>query len=189
MIGYVPSERHQDIHYNTAMIAIHPEQPLDYPAIFEVNKLAFGKENEARLVETLRQSHGFIAELSLVTALDNQIVGHILFSPVVIETSIGDRPVLALAPLAVRPDFQNQGIGSELVRQGLEACHRLGHRIVVVLGHSNFYPRFGFVPARPRGVTAPFPVPDEAWMVLELQPGALSGVQGTVRFPPAFDDV
>jgi putative acetyltransferase len=171
------------------MVTIRPEQPLDYPAIFEVNKLAFDNENEPRLVETLRHAPGFLPELSLVAVLENQIVGHILFSPVVIGTSSGDRSILALAPVAVRQDFQNRGIGSELIRQGLEACRRLGHRIVVVLGHSNFYPRFGFKPARPRGVTAPFPVPDEAWMVLELQPGALSGVQGTVRFPPAFDDV
>ena len=171
------------------MLTIRPEQPLDYSAISEVNNLAFGQENEPRLVEFLRRSPGFIPELSLVAVLENQVVGHILFSPVVIETSTGDSSILALAPMAVRPEFQNQGIGSELVRQGLEACRRLGCRIVVVLGHSDFYPRFGFEPARPKGVSAPFPVSDEHWMVIELHPGALSGVQGTVRFPPAFDDV
>jgi len=171
------------------MIAIRAEQLLDYSAISEVNKLAFGKENEPRLVEILRRSPGFIPDLSLVAVLEDQVVGHILFSPVVIETSAGDIPILALAPLAVRPEFQNQGIGSALVRQGLEACRRLDYRIIMVLGHSNYYPRFGFEPARPKGVSAPFPVPDESWMVIELQPGALSGVQGTVRYPPAFDDV
>jgi putative acetyltransferase len=124
-----------------------------------------------------------------VAVLENKVVGHILFSPVVIETSTTDISILALAPMAVRPEFQNQGIGSELVRQGLEECHRLGSRMVVVLGHSSFYPRFGFEPARPKGVSAPFPVPDKSWMVIELEPGALSGVQGTVRYPPAFDDV
>ena len=171
------------------MITIRPEQNLDYSTIYEVNKLAFGKENEPRLVEILRQSPGFIPELSLVAVSEDQVVGHILFSPVVIETSTGDISILALAPMAVRPEFQNQGIGSELVRQGLEACRRLGCRMVVVLGHSNYYPRFGFEPARPKGISAPFPVPDESWMVIELERGALSGVQGTVRFPPAFDDV
>jgi putative acetyltransferase len=171
------------------MLTIRPEHPLDYSAIFGVNNLAFGKENEPRLVEILRQSPGFNPELSLVAELENQVVGHILFSPVVIETSTGEIPILALAPMAVRPEFQNQGIGSELVRQGLEACRRLGYRIVVVLGHSSFYPRFGFESARPKGISAPFLVSDENWMVIELHSGALSNIQGTVRYPPAFDDV
>ncbi len=171
------------------MVTIRPEQPSDYSVVFEVNKLAFGRENEPRLVEALRQSTGFIPELSLVAVLEDRVVGHILFSPMVFETPAGDISILALAPLAVRPDYQNQGIGSELVRQGLEACRRLEHRVIVVLGHPNFYPRFGFEPAQPKGVSAPFPVPEEAWMVIELQPGALSGIRGTVRYPPAFDDV
>ena len=129
------------------MITIRPEIPLDYSAIFEVNNLAFGKENEPRLVEIQRHSPDFTPELSLVAVLEDQVVGYILFSPVVIEKSGGGISILALAPMAVRPEFQNQGIGSELVRQGLEACRRFGCRMVVVLGHSHFYPRFGFEPA------------------------------------------
>lgn len=169
------------------MITIRPETAEDYAAIHEVNALAFGQEIEPLLVENLRQLPDFIPALSLVAVEDGQVVGHILFSPFVIETKDGAVPALTLAPLAVRPEFQNQGIGSALVRRGLEECRRLGHRIVVVVGHPPYYPRFGFSPARAQGLEAPFPVPDEAFMVLELAPGALEGVAGMVRFPPPFD--
>ena len=170
------------------MITIRPETADDYAAIREVNLLAFGREVEARLVEALRQLPEFIPELSLVAVEAGRVVGHILFSPMVIETKEGAVPALTLAPLAVRPEFQNQGIGSELVRDGLERCRRLGHEIVVVVGHPEYYPRFGFSPARARGLEAPFPVPDEAFLALELVPGALDGVAGTVKFPPPFSD-
>jgi putative acetyltransferase len=168
------------------MITIRPETAEDYAAIREVNLLAFGQEIEPRLVEALRESPDFIPGLSLVAVEGSQVVGHILFSPVVIETKDGSVPALTLAPLAVRPEFQNQGIGSQLVRRGIERCRTLGHRIVVVVGHPTYYPRFGFSPARARGLEAPFPVPDEAFMVLELAPGALDGVAGVVRYSPPF---
>ena len=168
------------------MPTIRPETAEDYDATHEVNALAFGREVESRLVEALRALPDFIAGLSLVVVEASRVVGHILFSPFVIEMKDGAVPALTLAPLAVRPEFQNQGIGSQLVRDGLERCRTLGHRIVVVVGHPNYYPRFGFCPARARGLEAPFPVPDEAFMVLELVPGALDGVAGMVRFPPPF---
>jgi putative acetyltransferase len=169
------------------MTTIHPETAEDYAAIREVNALAFGREVEAVLVEALRESPDFIPELSLVAVEAGRLVGHILFSPLVIETKDGPVPALTLAPLAVRPELQNQGIGSELVRDGLERCRSLGHRIVVVVGHPAYYPRFGFSPAGARGLEAPFPVPDEAFMVLELVSGALEGVAGIVKYPPPFD--
>jgi putative acetyltransferase len=168
------------------MITLRPETIEDYAAIREVNLLAFGRDVEPRLVEALRASPDFIPELSLVAVEAGQVVGHILFSPVAIEMKDGSVPALTLAPLAVRPEFQNQGIGSDLVRRGLEECRRLGHRIVIVVGHAEYYPRFGFSLARAHGLEAPFPVPDEAFMVLELVPGALEGAAGTVRYPPAF---
>jgi len=167
---------------------IRPETPDDYTAIREVNTLAFGREVEARLVENLRRLPDFIPELSLVGIEAGQVVGHILFSPLVIETQEGAVQAVALATLAVRPEFQNQGIGSELVRDGLERCRNLRHRIVVVVGHPAYYPRFGFSPARERGLEAPFPVPDEAFLALELVPGALDGVAGVVRYPPPFGE-
>ena len=90
--------------------------------------------------------------------------------------------------MAVRPEFQNQGIGSELVRQGLNECQRLGHKVVVVVGHPRYYPRFGFSSARAKGLEAPFQVSDEAFMAFELIPGILEGMSGMVKYPPAFEE-
>lgn len=165
-----------------------PETADDYAAVHQVNTLAFGREVEARLIEALRESPEFIPELSLVAVEDGRVVGHILFCPLVIETEDGAAPALALGVLAVRPELQKQGIGSQLVREGLERCRSLGHKIVVVIGHPAYYPRFGFSPARERGLEVPFPVPDDAFLVLELVPGALDGLAGTVRYPPAFGE-
>lgn len=170
------------------MIAIRPETAEDYAAIREVNALAFGREVEPRLVEALRRLSEFIPELSLVAFEGDQMVGHIMFSPLVIETKGGAVSALALAVLAVRSDLQNQGIGSELVRDSLERCRSLGHRIVVVIGHPTYYPRFGFSPARARGLEVPFPVSDEAFLALELVPGALDEIAGMVKYPPPFSE-
>jgi putative acetyltransferase len=171
------------------MITIRPETTEDYDAIHRVNFTAFGKENEPHLVETLRQAADAIPELSLVAVVEGQVVGHILFSPITIEIQNGSVPALSLAPLAVLPEFQNQGIGSALVQSGLKECQRLGHGIVIVLGHPGFYPRFGFTPARARGIDSPFNVSDDVWMALELRPGALDSVRGRAKYPPAFDEV
>jgi putative acetyltransferase len=168
------------------MVTIRLETPKDYAAVREVNRRAFNRENEARLVDTLRQEGGTI---SLVAEAAGQIAGHILFSPMGIETQTGVAPALSLAPMAVLPEFQNRGIGSELARRGLEECRRQGHGVVLVLGHADFYPRFGFSPARSQGIEPPFKAQDEAWMALALQPGALDGVRGTAKYPPAFDEV
>jgi putative acetyltransferase len=172
------------------VITVRAERPEDYAGIHEVNRLAFGRENEARLVEALRKSEGFIPELSLVALKeDGAVIGHILFDPITVLMKEGSLPALALAPLAVLPEFQRQGIGSALVRKGLEECLREGHKVVVVIGHPDYYPRFGFSSARARGLDVAFPVPDEAFLVLELVPGILNGVPGTVQYPPAFEEV
>ncbi len=171
------------------MITVQPKKREDATAIHEINRLGFGRENEANLVENLRKHPDFIQQLSLVAVGDRRILGHILFSPVVIQTNKGDLPGLALAPMAVHPEFQNRGIGSKLVRQGLEWCRNLEHKVVIVVGHPTYYPRFGFTSARAKGLEAPFPVPDEAFLVLELSPGVLSGVTGMVIYPPEFIDV
>lgn len=171
------------------MIRIRPEGPGDYAAIHEVQRLAFGREGEAHLVDTLRQSPSFIRELSLVADRDGRVMGHILFTPAVVKCERCTAPALALAPLAVRPEVQNQGIGSALVRRGLAEAQRLGHTAVVVVGHPAYYPRFGFSSARAKGLEAPFPVRDEAFMVLELVPGTVTGIRGMVEYLPAFRDV
>ncbi len=166
------------------MIVIRAESAADRLAIRDVIVRAFGRDEEARLVEALRASPDFAAALSLIAIDDGRVVGHILFSCIHIRTADADVPALALAPVAVLPERQNQGIGSALIRHGLEECRRLGHRIVVVVGHPSYYPRFGFSPARAKGLDAPFP--DPAFMVQELVPGALDGICGTVEYPPAF---
>lgn len=171
------------------MVTVRPERAKDYEAIHEINKLAFGGEEEVLLVQRLRKSPSFIPELSLVAVKSGRVVGHILFSSIIIETQKGAVPALSLAPMAVLPEFQRQGIGSELVQQGLRESKRLGHNIVVVVGHPGYYPRFEFTSARAKGLEVPFKVPDEAFMVLELIPGALDGIKGTLIYPPEFNEV
>jgi putative acetyltransferase len=171
------------------MMIVRPEREGDYAAIREINALAFGRENEARLVENLRRRADFIPELSLVAVKDRRRLGHILFSPILIQTDKDVFPALALSPIAVHPEFQHQGIGAELLGQGLRRCRNAGHEIIVVIGHPSFYPRFGFTSARVMGLEAPFFVPDEAFMVLELVPGALNGISGMVVYPPEFEEV
>jgi len=166
---------------------IRPETAADYDAIDEVNRLAFGGENEVQLVQALRAAGDFDPRLSLVAERDGVVVGHILFSNMVIASPAGRVPAQSLVPVAVRQALQRQGIGGRLVRAGLRQCRELGHRIVVVVGHPAYYPRFGFSPARRHGLEAPFAVPDDAFMVCGLRPGALQGVRGMVRLASAFD--
>ncbi len=169
---------------------IRTETPFDITDIFAMHNDAFAQDGEARLVNALRKDGDFTADLSLVAIHDDRIIGHVLFPPIMIESdenpgeSVAAR---ALAPLGVDPAFQCQGVGAALLEEGLHACRQLGHRAVIVVGHPGYYPRFGFSTARNFGITAPFPCPDEAFMAIELLPGALDGVHGTVRYPPAFD--
>lgn len=164
-------------------VAIRPETGQDQKAIWSVNQAAFGGDAEANLVDALRD--GGFAEVSLVAEVDGEIVGHILFSRVAIVTNVGTVDALSLAPMAVLPSHQRQGIGNRLVEAGLEACREAGHRIVVVLGHPEFYPRFGFSAELARPLESPFGG-GEAWMALELLPGSLAGVEGQVQFSVPF---
>jgi putative acetyltransferase len=163
-------------------LEVRPENPDDLGAVREVNRQAFGHEDEARLVDALRD--GGYARLSLVAEEGGRIVGHILFSDLPVVTQTGTLHALALAPMAVLPERQRQGIGSRLVREGLRAGAEAGHRIVVVLGHHDYYPRFGFSSQLAGPLKAPFSGP--AFMALELVPGVLAGVAGQVRYPPPF---
>lgn len=164
---------------------IRSEQEEDRPAVHAVNTAAFGREDEAELVDTLRrQAHPLI---SLVALEDNSVVGHIMFTPL----SLTDyHPLLlGLAPMAVVPFRQRTGIGSALVRTGLDACRRLGAHAVFVLGHPEFYPRFGFSPAADFGITCEYDVPHDTFMAIELAPDALRAASGTVSYHAAFRDV
>jgi putative acetyltransferase len=147
-----------------------------------VNRLAFGEEGEGTLVDALRE--GGYTRLSLVAADNGQVLGHILFSDLPIHTPVSLVNALALAPMAVIPSRQRQGIGTALVREGLRLCREQGHRIVVVVGHIDYYPRFGFSPKLAEPLTCPYSGP--TLMALELVPGALNGVIGELKYPPPF---
>jgi putative acetyltransferase len=169
---------------------IRTEIPSDIKGIFTLHNDAFAQDGEARLVNALRHDGDFTADLSLVAVHDDRIIGHVLFPPISIESSDATRksvPARALAPLGVDPAYQCQGVGAALLEEGLNTCRHLGHRAVFVVGHPGYYPRFGFSTARTFGITVDFPCPDAAFMAIELVPGALDGVHGTVRYPPAFE--
>lgn len=168
---------------------IRPERSTDFAAIRNVGEASFGRSAEANLIEALRGVAGFDPSLALVAEESDRVVGHILFSPILIESPLISSPALALAPLCVHPEFQNRGLGSGLVLEGLRECRLRRHGIVVVVGEPVYYERFGFQRASLFGVRPPFEVPDEAFMVVELAPDALHGVNGTVRYSAPFEKV
>lgn len=159
------------------------ENPNELLAIRAVNEAAFGGSEEADLVDQLRAGNS--ALISLVAELGSAVVGHIMFCRMWISTPLGLTPAVALAPVAVHPDHQRQGIGSRLIEHGLELLRRQGEMIVIVVGHRGYYPRFGFSTERAKSLEGPFP--REAFMAMELQVGALDGVRGSVVYPPAFE--
>jgi putative acetyltransferase len=161
---------------------IRPECAGDAPVVAALNREAFGGDEEVLLIERLRADR--LIAVSLVAVEDASLVGHILFSDLAVE--VDGRPVRAvsLAPMCVRTDRQRQGIGSVLVRAGLDAVRDAGYAAVIVLGHPEFYPRFGFSAALAARLAAPFAGP--AFMAVELVPGALDGTRGAVTYPPAF---
>jgi len=165
------------------MIEIRAERPGDEAAIRHVNEHAFGAPGEARLVDQLRAAHK--AVVSLVAVRGDDLVGHILFSPVTIAEAPPSLRAVGLAPMAVLPEYQHQGIGSRLVNEGLAACRAAGYDAVVVLGHVGFYPRFGFSKAGDAGLENEYGATD-AFMVRELRGGALTHVSGLVTYAPEF---
>lgn len=162
-------------------MTVRSENPGDLAersAVRSVNEAAFGRPDEADLVDALRSEQVILA--SLVAERDHQIVGHILFSRMWIDTV----PAVALAPVAVLPEHQRQGIAATLIHIGIKRMRARGEHIVTVLGHPGYYERFGFAAESARHLESPFP--PEAYMALELTPGALAGVRGKVRYPAAF---
>jgi putative acetyltransferase len=171
------------------MLSFACETNDDLVSIREVVTAAFGQTDEAKLIEVIRNSQNFIPELSIVAVEDGEVLGHILFSAIGIEAQGQIVPALALAPLAVTPNCQRQGIGSQLIQNGLSKCRQLDHSIVVVVGHPHYYGRFGFQKASQFSLHSSISFPDEVFMVLELKPGALSNISGTVRYPAYFEEV
>ena len=165
-------------------VEIRPEQPEESVQVRAVNALAFGSDDEGRLVDAVRQREESL--ISLVAVDGDTVVGHILFSPVTIATPEGEYQTVGLGPMSVHPDFQRQGVGGSLIRRGLEACRAAGYGVVVVLGHPSYYPRFGFTRAGTHGIHWEQEVPGDAFMVMELTPGALEGCSGVARYLPEF---
>ena len=189
LMGFIDFWKRSILKFDSVMLSFTRETDDDIASIGQVVTTAFGDMKVAELVETIRNSSNFIPELSLVAVENEDVLGHILFSRLVIEAQEQTVPALALAPLAVTPMRQRQGIGSQLVQVGLSQCHELEHRIVVVVGEPHYYGRFGFQRASRFGLQSSLSFPDEVFMVLELKPGTLMGVSGIVRYPAYFEGV
>jgi putative acetyltransferase len=163
-------------------VILRRESPQERGVVRSINEAAFGRPDEADLVDRLRNEDAVLA--SFVAESEEGIVGHILFSRMSIETASGPISAVALAPMAVLPAQQRRGVGGRLIRHGLDWLRGRGEQVVLVLGHPDYYPRFGFSSDRARSLASPFPT--EAFMALELSPGALDGIRGRVRYPDAF---
>ncbi len=166
------------------MLVIRSEDKADHARVFEILTAAFERNNEANLVEILRSSTK--PYISLVAEDDGQILGHIFFSAVEIESSGEPSGMAGLAPVAVDPGHQGLGIGGALIRAGLERCRELGWQAVFLVGDPAYYTRFGFALASPMRFTYGDPAFDAVLQAHEVSPGALDGHGGRVRFHPAF---
>ena len=168
------------------MVEIRQESQKDYEEVYRVVKTAFemaehSDGNEQDLVVALRNSDSFIPELSLVAVKDDKIVGYILFTKIKIE----NHEEIALAPLAVLPEYQKQGIGSMLIEQGHKIAKKLGYHYSIVLGSENYYPKFGYIPATQYGIQAPFDVPNENFMAVKLNDTDIE-IKGVVQYAKEF---
>jgi len=167
---------------------IRTESVKDFKEVYNVNFLAFGnREDESKLIERIRNSEEFIPELSIVAEIDNEIVGYILLSKATVENMEEKQEVIVLAPIAIKPIYQKQGIGSKLINEGLKRCKELGFNIVFLIGHPEYYPKFGFKPAkRYRFELKQFEVPKDVFMVCELNEGELQNIKGELKYPKSF---
>ncbi len=166
---------------------IRPETPDDYARVHEINKLAFETDSEAVLVDGLRQEAQ--NAISLVATMGDDVVGHVLFTPVSIGDTNASPATMGLAPLAVHPEFQDHGVGGELVKQGLDACAAAAAEVVVTLGHPEYYARFGFTPAVEEGVSYVGSDYDSFFLIKELVPGTLEFFQGEVKYHRLIEEL
>ena len=172
-------------------INIRQETPADYTVVFKLVEQAFqdmkySNHDEHNLVERLRKSEAFIPELSLVAELDGDVIGHILLSKVIIKNTEQSFESLSLAPVSVHPDYQKRGIGGKLINQAHQTAASLGYESVVLLGHPEYYPKFGYVPAHQFDINLPFDSPKENCMAIELVEDSLKDVSGDVVYPKVF---
>lgn len=166
---------------------IRAERPEDIQKIRHINTEAFDTEVEANLIEALRNSK--VPLISLVAEDGEKLIGHIVFSPVTLEGDRSDASIAGLGPMAVLPEWQKKGVGSMLMEEGTRRCKEAGYAAIVVLGHPDYYPRFGFVPSVNFGIKSEYDVPDDVFMVKELKKGALANCRGTVKYHKAFSQV
>ncbi|MFO7563729.1 MAG: N-acetyltransferase [Enhygromyxa sp.] len=166
-------------------LTLRYESPQDAASIFTLNRAAFETDAEARLVDALRAAGGL--SLSLVAELDGRLVGHIAFSPVTVSDGDAVASGVGLGPMAVLPELQRQGIGGALVTEGLRRLGGAGLGFCVVLGHAEYYPRFGFERASSHGIRWEHDVPEDVFFVQSLRPGGLEAVRGVVRYRAEFD--
>ena len=177
---------------NTSNITIRPEKASDYLEVQHLIKLAFentteGEPTEPLLVKRLRQSDAYIPELSLVAENEKgTLVGHILLSKVKVVSEESTALLLGVAPLSVLPDYQRKGIGSLLMREAHKRASELGYKGALLIGHKEYYPRFGYKKASLYGIQFPFEAPDDCCMAIELKEGGLQGIHGMVHYPSAF---
>jgi putative acetyltransferase len=170
-------------------INIRKEQTTDFDQVRLINDKAFKQEAEGILIDKLRATGAFIPDLSLVAESNGQVIGHILFTHIKVVKGAKVAKSLALAPMSVLPEYQGQGIGSKLVKKGLERAKELGYASVIVLGHEHYYPKFGFQKASQWNISAPFPVPDAAFMAIALKNGGLDEVEGVVEYARPFSEM
>lgn len=167
---------------------IRTETISDYKYVYNLNFAAFeNRDDEAKLVERIRFTEGFIRELSLVADVQGEIMGHILLSKAKVIQSNNEKEVIVLAPIAVKPDFQKKGIGRKLIEESLGRAKDLGYGLVLLIGHPTYYSKFGFQPARNYGLElTQYKVPDDVFMVCELIDGELESTNGELIYPSAF---
>ncbi|GAB4406614.1 MAG: N-acetyltransferase [Microscillaceae bacterium] len=166
-------------------ITIRPEEHSDFEPVRALNILAFNRTDEANLIDRIRDEKEYLPALSFVAVFETKIIGHIMLSKITI--GVHSEGLVALAPMAVLPDFQNQNIGSQLVVHAIAEAKKAGLSAIVVLGHPNYYPKFGFVRASLKGITCPYEgVPDESFLVNELYDNSLEGISGMATYSPAF---
>ena len=168
-------------------MSIRAENKTDINNIWQINAEAFEGEEEANLINALRNSD--TSYISLVYEENNKLVGHIFFTPVELVDDTSNLRLIGLAPMAVSPKMQNKGIGSSLIKAGIKQCLNEGYDAIIVLGHPNYYPKFGFIPSVKYGIKSEYEVPEDVFMILELKENALKGKTGTIKYHEAFNNV
>lgn len=168
------------------MIKIRKEGPGDFTVIKKINDLAFGQEQESKIIDSLRKNCDNL--LSFVADDDGKVVGHIMFSPVMISGT--EEPIwgMGLGPMAVLPEYQRRGIGSALVKEGIRILKDRNCPFIILVGHPEYYPRFGFKKASLYRIKCQWEVPEEAFMILVLDESAMSGVSGIAKYRDEFNE-